>query len=47
MTNTLAIVLGSLILLSMIADQVWNGGAATVFIAREFTQLLEWIAFWR
>ena len=47
MTNTIALVLGVIITLLLIADQIWLGGRATLFLAREFTQLIEWVAFWR
>jgi hypothetical protein len=47
MTNTIALVLGVIIVLLLIADQIWLGGATTLFLAREFTQLIEWVAFWR
>ena len=47
MTNTIALVLGVIITLLLIADQIWLGGTTTLFLAREFTQLIEWVAFWR
>lgn len=47
MTNTLALGLGTLVVLLLIADQYWMGGANTLFVAREFAELIEWIAFWR
>lgn len=47
MTNGIALVLGLLILLALIGDQIFWGGSNTFFVAREFTELLEWIAFWR
>jgi hypothetical protein len=47
MTNRIALVLGILIVLLLIADQIWLGGSSTLFLAREFTQLIEWVAFWR
>jgi hypothetical protein len=47
MTNTIALVLGGLIVLGLIFDQIWFGGAGTLFLAREFAQMIEWMAFWR
>ncbi|MEL6689086.1 MAG: glyceraldehyde-3-phosphate dehydrogenase [Pseudomonadota bacterium] len=47
MTNRLAIILGALIVLSLIADRIFNDGAATVFLVKQLLELIEWIAFWR
>lgn len=47
MTNTLAATLGVLIIAALIADQMMNTGNATLFLAREFAELIEWLAFWR
>ncbi len=47
MTNTIALVLGILIVLALIADQIWLDGAGALLLAREFAQMIEWMAFWR
>lgn len=47
MTNTIALVLGILIVLALIADQIWLDGAGALILAREFAQMIEWMAFWR
>ena len=47
MSNIMAIVLGCLILLALIADQVFNAGDATMFLLRKMFLLVEHLAFWR
>ncbi|WP_238366667.1 hypothetical protein [Mesobacterium pallidum] len=47
MTNKLALWLGGLILLFLLGDYLLTGGAAALFLAREFADLLNWVAFWR
>ena len=47
MTNTIAIGLGGLILVALLADIGLNGGNVSLFIAREIFDLTEWLAFWR
>jgi hypothetical protein len=46
MTNRLALILGLLILGFVGADLLFDWGA-TLFLARRFADLLEWLAFWR
>jgi hypothetical protein len=46
-TNTLAIVLGSLILAALILDQALNAGTATLFLARKTLSLIAYVSFWR
>jgi hypothetical protein len=46
MTNRLALILGLLILGFVGADLVFDWGA-TLFLARRFADLVEWLAFWR
>lgn len=47
MTNTIALVLG-LILLAAGGLDLWaNDAAALTFTARKFLDLVEWVAFWR
>ena len=46
MTNSVAIWLGLLILIALVVDLVFDYGA-TLFLARQFLALIEWVAFWR
>jgi hypothetical protein len=45
--NRMAITLGALIAVAMIADQIANDGQAGLFVMRKFVGLLEYLAFWR
>jgi hypothetical protein len=45
-SNMMAIILGSLIVLAVIADQMFNAGAATMFLLRKMFILVEHLAFW-
>ncbi|MEL6608535.1 MAG: hypothetical protein AAFO93_06460 [Pseudomonadota bacterium] len=47
MTNRLAIILAVLIVAAILADVVFNGGAAMLFLLKKFIELLEYLAFWR
>ncbi|MEM9437402.1 MAG: hypothetical protein AAGA15_10200 [Pseudomonadota bacterium] len=47
MTNQLAIILGALVLIALVLDAVLNGSAATLFLVKKLTDLIEWMAFWR
>ncbi|ARO15070.1 hypothetical protein BVG79_01726 [Ketogulonicigenium robustum] len=47
MTNKLAIIFGSVILLLLAADLLFNQGIATIFLGRRFLDLLHWVEFWR
>lgn len=47
MTNRIALTLGLIVVAAILADQVLNGGAATLFIGRKFVGLVEAVAFWR
>lgn len=47
MTNSIAIILGALILAGLIADTVMTGGSNLLFLAKKFTEFTNWIAFWR
>jgi uncharacterized membrane protein YobD (UPF0266 family) len=46
-TNTLAIVLGGIIVAALIFDQVTNAGNATMFLLRKIVDLVEYVSFWR
>lgn len=47
MTNKIAIVLAVLILGFLVVDWQQAGGENSLFLARKFAELLEWVAFWR
>ena len=47
MTNSIAVVLGILILGGIAADVIFNDTTALLFLAKKLYQLIEWIAFWR
>lgn len=47
MTNRIALFLAVLILAALAADQMFNGGAATLFTLRKSLDLLDWVMFWR
>ncbi|MDF3413478.1 hypothetical protein HKX54_03335 [Sulfitobacter sp. M57] len=47
MTNTIAIVLGVLIVGALITDVMLFGIEHLLFLGKKFFELIEWIAFWR
>jgi len=47
MSNTLAIILGLLITISIVADVILTGPTNIIFMAKKFTDMTEWLAFWR
>lgn len=47
MTNRLALVLGVLIVTGIVADLLFNDGSGVTFLARKFSDLIEWLAIWR
>ncbi|MEQ6247779.1 hypothetical protein ABMC89_02690 [Sulfitobacter sp. HNIBRBA3233] len=47
MTNSIALVLGLLIVGAVAVDAIYFGTEHLVFLAKKFTELIEWIAFWR
>lgn len=47
MTNPLAIILGSLVVIALLADLFLSGGNNLLFLAKKFTDMTEWMAFWR
>lgn len=47
MTNTIALVLALLITGAVVADVLLYGTEHIVFLGKKFTELLEWMAFWR
>jgi hypothetical protein len=47
MTNAIAIVLGLTVACAVTADLLWNGSAASLFLAKQGLRLIGWLAFWR
>lgn len=47
MTNSVAVGLGTLIVLLLLADGLTNHWAATFFLSGKTLDLIEWVAFWR
>lgn len=47
MTNRLALVLGIVVAVAIIIDQLAWGGAGALALLRRGFGLLQWLAFWR
>ncbi|SFR04009.1 hypothetical protein [Poseidonocella sedimentorum] len=47
MTNTVALWLAALLILSVAGDLVLQDGAWLVFLGKKFLALTDWVAFWR
>lgn len=47
MTNTIALVLGFLIVGAIAADVIFYGSENLLFVLRKMFDLIEWLAFWR
>ena len=47
MTNQIALALAALILIGLGCDWYFNEMAATLFLGRKLSDLIEWMAFWR
>jgi len=47
MTNSIAFVLGLLIIGTIAADYSYYGNEHGIFLAKKMTELIEWLAFWR
>lgn len=47
MTNTIAVVLGALILSAIAVDVMLFDTEYLLFLARKFDEFIEWLAFWR
>lgn len=47
MTNSLAIFLGIIVIASILSDLFLTGGNNLLFLAKKFTDMTEWMAFWR
>lgn len=47
MTNTIAIWIGALVALLLLADGLANGWQASFFLAKKTVDLIDWVEFWR
>jgi hypothetical protein len=47
MTNSLAIGIAVALVLALGLDQYLYDGTASLFAARKFAEMIEWVAFWR
>ena len=47
MSDRIALALAALILGLVVADVLANGGDVLLFLGRKFTDLLEYVIFWR
>lgn len=47
MTNLIAIWIGALVVLALLADALANGGAGALFLAKKLVDLIDWVEFWR
>ncbi len=47
MTNGITLVLAIAVGIALAADGLLNGWTASLFLAREFLDLIGWVAFWR
>ena len=47
MTNKIALFLGALVLCGLVIDLLLYDMAGTLFLARKFIELIEWVKFWR
>ena len=47
MTNTLSLVLGTLLVGAIAFDAVANDGDNLLFLGKKLAELIEWLAFWR
>ena len=47
MTNQLAIILACVIVGFFAVDLVFLSGETSLFLAKKFLELIEWVAFWR
>jgi len=46
-TTRLAIILALTFSALIVADQMLNHGTLTLFLAKKFADLIDWVAFWR
>jgi hypothetical protein len=46
-TNTIALILGFLLIAAIAADVMLNGTEHLIFLGKKLAELIEYIAFWR
>ena len=47
MPTRFALSIAAVVILALIADQVLNGGVASLFLVRKLFDLVEYLSFWR
>ncbi len=47
MTNSIALVLGAVIIGGIVFDLTTYDGSNLLFLGKKFMELIEWMAFWR
>ncbi len=47
MTNQIALAIGLLLVVMIGTDLLVNDGAALMYTARKFLDLVDWVVFWR
>ena len=47
MTNSIAIGLAGIVVLSLLADGLANDWQASIFLAKKTIDLIDWVEFWR
>lgn len=47
MTNRIAVFLGMFLIAAIALDSYFYGSQHFVFLAKKFTDMIEWMAFWR
>lgn len=47
MTDRIALLLAASVIAAIALDLTLNGGAASMFAARKFADMLEYLSFWR
>jgi len=47
MTNSIAFVLGLLLVIAGVVDVMFYGTEHLIFLGKKLFELIEWIAFWR
>lgn len=47
MTNRIAIWIGVVIVILLLADALLRSGAETIFLGRKLVDVIDWLAFWR
>ena len=47
MTNSIALTLALVVIGLIAGDMYYQSGEASLFVAKKFADMLEWMAFWR